>query len=131
VLGGKCRRFLSHRCLVKSRRYWKLLDGVIGCPGPSWVKEGRGSGRQVVKSCMPTSTVMRKRDGADCSWFQFFLGWWPLLFSQEWWGHIRYGVYGSPTICCWRELVIFRILGHNWWPVVPGVLDPDRYTCNG
>jgi hypothetical protein len=35
-----------------------------------------------------------------------FLGWWPLLFSQEWWGHILYEVYGSPAVCCWRELVI-------------------------
>jgi hypothetical protein len=23
-----------------------------------------------------------------------FLSWWSLLFSQEWWGHILYGVYG-------------------------------------
>jgi hypothetical protein len=32
-----------------------------GCLGPSWVEEGGGSGRQVVKSCLSTSTVMRKR----------------------------------------------------------------------
>jgi hypothetical protein len=29
---------------------------------------GRWVGRQVAKSCMPMSTVMRKRDGVDCSW---------------------------------------------------------------
>jgi hypothetical protein len=52
-------------------------SGAIGCLGPSRVREGGGSGRQVVKSCLPMSTVMRKRDDADCSQVQFFLGWWP------------------------------------------------------
>jgi hypothetical protein len=28
-------------------------------------------------------------------------------------GHIRYGVYDSPTICRWRELVVSRFLSHN------------------
>jgi hypothetical protein len=42
-----------------------------------------------------------------------FLGWWPLLFSQEWWGHIRYEVYGSPVGCCWREPIVSRILDRN------------------
>jgi hypothetical protein len=23
-----------------------------------------------------------------------------LLFNKKWWGHIRYGVYDFPTICC-------------------------------
>jgi hypothetical protein len=23
-----------------------------------------------------------------CYWDEFFLGWWPLLFSPEWWVHI-------------------------------------------
>jgi hypothetical protein len=23
-----------------------------------------------------------------------------LFFSYEWWGHIRYGVYGSLAVCC-------------------------------
>jgi hypothetical protein len=45
----------------KSTQFWKLLGGVIGCPGPSRVREGGAPGRQVVKSCLPTSTVMRKR----------------------------------------------------------------------
>jgi hypothetical protein len=31
---------------------------------------------------------------------QFFLGWWPLIFNQEWWDRIRYGVYGSLAVCC-------------------------------
>jgi hypothetical protein len=39
-------------------------------------------------------------------------------------GHIRYEVYGSPAICCLREQVVSRILGHNRWPTVLGVLDP-------
>jgi hypothetical protein len=58
-------------------QYWKLLDGGTGCLSLSWVKEGGGLGRQVPKSCLPTSTVMRKRDGVDCSEIQFFLGWCP------------------------------------------------------
>jgi hypothetical protein len=33
-----------------------------------------------------------------------FLGWWPILFSLEWWGLNRYRVYGSPTV----ELVLGR-----------------------
>jgi hypothetical protein len=36
--------------------------------------------------------------------FSSVLGWWSLLFSQEWWDHIQYGVHGSPTIFHWREL---------------------------
>jgi hypothetical protein len=31
------------------------------------VEEGDGSGRQVVKSCLPTSIVMIRRDGVECS----------------------------------------------------------------
>jgi hypothetical protein len=50
-------------------------------PGPTSVGEGGRLGRQVTKSCLPMSTVMRKRDGANCSWVQFLLGWWPLPFS--------------------------------------------------
>jgi hypothetical protein len=84
VSGGKSHCFPSLWHLVKSRRYWKLLDGAIGCLGPSWVEEAGGSGRQVVKFCLPTSIVMRKRDGANCSRVQFSLGWWLLLFSHEW-----------------------------------------------
>jgi hypothetical protein len=37
-------------------------------------------------------------------------------FSLEWWGLIRYGVYGSLAVCCWRELIVSRILGHNRRP---------------
>jgi hypothetical protein len=92
---SKCRSFPRPRRLKKSIWYWKLSGGATGCPGLSQVEEEGGLGRQMVKSCLPTSTVMRKRDGADCSRVQFFLGWWPLLFSQEWWGHIRYEMYVS------------------------------------
>jgi hypothetical protein len=41
-------------------------------------------------------------------------------------GHIQYGVHSSPTICRCREPVVSRLLGHNWWPTVPGVLDPMK-----
>jgi hypothetical protein len=53
VPSSKCHYFLRRWCLVKSTRYWKLLE----------------------------ATIMRKRDGADCSRVYFFLGLWPLLFS--------------------------------------------------
>jgi hypothetical protein len=30
----------------------------------------------------------------DCARDEFFLGWWPLLFSLEWWGHfLVWGVW--------------------------------------
>jgi hypothetical protein len=45
-----------------------------------------------------------------------FLGWWSLLFSQEWWDHIWYGILGSPAICQWRELVRIEI----FWVVTGG-----------
>jgi hypothetical protein len=41
-------------------------------PGPVPGRGGGGSGRHVVKSYLPTSTIMRKIDGADCSCVQFF-----------------------------------------------------------
>jgi hypothetical protein len=82
-------------------------------------------GRQVVKSCLPTPIVGWKSDGMDHSHDLFFLGWRPLHFSLEWWGLIRYGVYGSPAVCCWREPVISRILDCNRQPVEHGVLNPD------
>jgi hypothetical protein len=74
----------------------------------------------VVKSCLPRPTIIRKRDGPNCSWVQFFLGWWLLLFSQAWWGHIQYGVHGSSAVCDWKELVLSRILPRNRQPVVAG-----------
>jgi hypothetical protein len=88
-------------------------------------------GRQVVKSCLPTSIIMRESEGVDCFRVFFFLGWWPLLFSQEWWGHIWYGVCGSPIICCWTEPVVSRIMGHNQRPAVPGILNPDNFIQSG
>jgi hypothetical protein len=69
ISGSKCHRFLRPRRIVKSMRYKKLLGGVDECTGPSQVrKEGR-SGRQVAKSFLATSTIMRKRDGVDYFWF--------------------------------------------------------------
>jgi hypothetical protein len=81
IPGSKCHHLLRLRWSVKSIWYMKVLDGVTGCSGSSWVGEGRGLGRQVAKSCLPMSTIMRKIDGMDCSRVQFFLGWWPLIFS--------------------------------------------------
>jgi hypothetical protein len=51
VSGGKCRRFPRPRHLVKSTRYWKLLDGATGCLDPSQVEEGGRSGRHVERWC--------------------------------------------------------------------------------
>jgi hypothetical protein len=45
----------------KSTQFWKILGGMTGCPRPSRVREGGASSRQVVKSCLPMSSVMRKR----------------------------------------------------------------------
>jgi hypothetical protein len=36
----------------------------------------------------PITIIMRDNDGVDYSQVWFYLGWWPVLFSQEWWGHI-------------------------------------------
>jgi hypothetical protein len=33
----------------------------------------------------------------DYSWIWFFLSYWSILFTQEWWGHIRYEVYRFPS----------------------------------
>jgi hypothetical protein len=40
--GSKCHCFPRPWRLVKSTRYWKLLDGVTGYPGPSRVKQTGG-----------------------------------------------------------------------------------------
>jgi hypothetical protein len=74
--GSKCNHFPRLWCTVKSTLYWNLLDGATRCPSPSRVEEGGTSGRQVEKSYLPTSTVMRKRDAVDCSRVQVILGWW-------------------------------------------------------
>jgi hypothetical protein len=52
------------------------------------VEEGVRTGRQVAKSCLPTPIMGWKSEGMDYDWDYFFLGWWPLLFNLEWWGHI-------------------------------------------
>jgi hypothetical protein len=50
----------------------------------------------------------------------------PPPFIQEWWDHIQYMVLGYPVVCHWGEQGCIQIcLGHNWWPMVPGVQDPD------
>jgi hypothetical protein len=54
------------------------------------------------------------KSGMVCSSVQFFLVGWTLVFSQEWWGRIRYGVHGSLAACRWWELVASRLLGLNW-----------------
>jgi hypothetical protein len=70
--------------------------------------------KQVAKSCLLAPIVGWKSNDVDHSWDLFFLGWWPILFSLEWWGLIRYGVYGSTTVCRWREPVVSIILRRNW-----------------
>jgi hypothetical protein len=60
--------------LVKPIRYQKPLGGATGCPDPSWVREEGRPGKQVVKSCLPTTTVIRKSGGVDYTRVQFFLG---------------------------------------------------------
>jgi hypothetical protein len=63
-----------------------------------------------------------KSDGVDRAWDYFFLGWWPLLFSLEWWGRLLVWGVWFPIVCRWRELIISRVLGRNRWPaVVPTV----------
>jgi hypothetical protein len=57
-----------------------------------WVDERGGRGRQVAKSYLPELIVGWRSDGVDYSRDYFFLGWWPLLFSLEWWG--RFLVWG-------------------------------------
>jgi hypothetical protein len=34
-----------------------------------------------------------------------------LLFHQEWWDHIWYGVFGFVAFYCWRELVVSKCFG--------------------
>jgi hypothetical protein len=65
-------RFPRPWCLVKSMPYWKLLGGATRCLCPSRVGEGGGLDKHVAKSYLPTSTIMRKRDGVDCFQILFF-----------------------------------------------------------
>jgi hypothetical protein len=53
--------------LLEPIQYRKPLGGLTGCPGPSWVEEGRGTGKQVVKSYPPMSIVRRKSECVDYS----------------------------------------------------------------
>jgi hypothetical protein len=50
------------------------------------VDERGGRGRQVAKSRLPALIVGWRSDGrGSFLGLAFFLGWWPLLFSLEWW----------------------------------------------
>jgi hypothetical protein len=89
----------SHRARQKMPSLPEAPRGSTGRPGLSWVEEGGRTGRQVVKSYLPMSIARRKSEGLHCSQVLFFLGWWPLLFSQEWWVPIRCKVCGSPAVC--------------------------------
>jgi hypothetical protein len=51
------------------------------------VDERGGRGKQVVKSCLPTLIVGWRTDDHGLFLGLVFLGWWPLLFNLEWWGH--------------------------------------------
>jgi hypothetical protein len=68
-------------------------------------------GRQVVKSCPSVAIMMGDMSGAYYSWILFFLGWWRLLFNQEWWDRIWYGELGSPIFCRWGEHVMSIFFG--------------------
>jgi hypothetical protein len=51
----------------------------------------------VVQSWLSMTIVMRENDGGDCSQIQFFLGWWPLLFSQVMYVDINTNDASTPT----------------------------------
>jgi hypothetical protein len=53
--------------LIDTIRYGKPLGGVTGCSGLSWIGEGGGMGRHVVKSYLPTSIKMRESEDVDWS----------------------------------------------------------------
>jgi hypothetical protein len=53
--------------LIEPIHYWKPPGRATRCPDPSCVGEGSGTGRQVVKSCLPMSIVMRKSEGVNFS----------------------------------------------------------------
>jgi hypothetical protein len=57
---------------LHSTGYCDTRGVTTTCPGPSLVGEGGGMGRQVVKSGLPTSIIMRKSEDVDCSWIYFF-----------------------------------------------------------
>jgi hypothetical protein len=73
----------------------------------------------MVKSYLPTSTIMRKRDGVNCPRVYIFLGWWHLIFSQEWWGYIRYGVFGPQPFATGGNKSypkVWAVTGGLWYP---------------
>jgi hypothetical protein len=109
LLGPKwCGLQKNLRAMVLAR-YWRV-------PG-SW--GGSAIDKQVPKSC-PFMTV-RGRPSIIHSWVKLFLGRWSLLFGQERWGHIQYGMHGSPVVCRRLEPVVSRFMGHNQWLMIIGV----------
>jgi hypothetical protein len=60
MLDIKCYLFPRPRRLVISILYRKLMGGLTGCPAPSRVVEGGGPDIQVVKSYLPTSTLIEE-----------------------------------------------------------------------
>jgi hypothetical protein len=65
---------LLHSHFVENHLIWILEEGSL-------ISEVVLSHRQVEKSYLPTSIVMSKSEGVDCSRVLFFLGWWSILFS--------------------------------------------------
>jgi hypothetical protein len=55
---------------------------------------------QVAKSYSPMAIVMGGMTGSNRAQAYFFLDWRSLIFSHEWWGHIRCGVLDSLAVCC-------------------------------
>jgi hypothetical protein len=84
--------FLEDPASVVLTRYWKP-------PGTSLARGMRWSGLTSCEILPPVTIGIGECTGVDYSRVLFFLGWWSLLFIQEWWGQIRYGVHGSPIIC--------------------------------
>jgi hypothetical protein len=111
--------------------YWRIPRH--GCQGLGCVlsqgirvRQTRLTGGEI----LPTRNYRDgEKTGAHYSHVWFFLDWWSLLFSQEWWGHIRYKVLGSPTVCSWRKMGHMQI----FWVVIgspryPGYMTPTN--CN-
>jgi hypothetical protein len=134
--GGSCRP-----CMLKGRspsvRTWKVWSPVFGnllCKGHAvlMVTPYRVGLRTVQRLRRSSTTAIAQHSGSPqvSVWCDALLSLVPLRWvapfsSQEWWGYPWYGVYGSLVILLLEEPVISRLSGCNWWPVVPGVQDPD------
>jgi hypothetical protein len=60
----------------------------------------------------------------DHSWDRYFLGWWPLLFSLEWWGHFLVWGIWFPSHLPLKRTNRNQNFGCNRWPMVAGVSTP-------